>query len=54
MEIYPNFRNNPLKMISFFGDSYTCKHIFSQIKIVKSKTRSRLTDIHLENSLRIA
>ncbi|CAI6351667.1 unnamed protein product [Macrosiphum euphorbiae] len=53
-ETYPNLRNNALRMMSLFGSTYTCEHIFSRMKIVKSKTRARLTDIHLENSLRIA
>jgi len=53
-ETYPNLRNNELKMMSLFGSTYTCEHIFSRMKIDKSKTRARLTDIHLENSLRIA
>lgn len=53
MEIYPNFRNNALRMMSLFSSTYTCEHIFSRMKIVKSKTRARLTDIHLENSLKI-
>uniref|UniRef100_A0A2S2NPE9 SCAN domain-containing protein 3 n=1 Tax=Schizaphis graminum TaxID=13262 RepID=A0A2S2NPE9_SCHGA len=40
--------------MSLFGSTYTCEHIFSRMKIVKSKTRARLTDSHLESSLRIA
>jgi 17beta-estradiol 17-dehydrogenase/3beta-hydroxysteroid 3-dehydrogenase/mitotic-spindle organizing protein 1 len=53
-ETYPNLRNNALRMLSLFGNTYTCEHIFLRMKIVKSKTRARLTDIHLKNSLRIA
>ncbi|XP_060881678.1 general transcription factor II-I repeat domain-containing protein 2B-like [Metopolophium dirhodum] len=51
---YPNLRNNALRMMSLFGSTYTCEHIFSRMKIVKSKNRARLTDSHLESSLRIA
>ncbi|CAI6345817.1 unnamed protein product [Macrosiphum euphorbiae] len=53
-ETYPNLRNNALRMMSLFGSTYTCEHIFSRMKIVKSKNRVRLTDSHLESSLRIA
>jgi len=54
LETYPNLQNNALKMMSLFGSTYTCEHIFSRIKIIKPKTRTQLTDIHLKNSLRIA
>jgi len=37
-ETYPNLRNNALRMMSLFGSTYTCEHIFSRMKIVKSKT----------------
>ncbi|CAI6366273.1 unnamed protein product [Macrosiphum euphorbiae] len=53
-ETYPNLRNNALRMMSLFGSTYTCEHIFSRMKIVKSKNRVRLTHSHLESSLRIA
>lgn len=39
--------------MSFFGSTYTCEHIFLRMNFVKSKTRALLTDIYLENSLRI-
>ncbi|CAI6373752.1 unnamed protein product [Macrosiphum euphorbiae] len=53
-ETYRNLRNNALRMMSLFGSTYNCEHIFSRMKIVKSKNRVRLTDSHLESSLRIA
>ena len=34
-----------------FGSTYTCEQAFSSMKIIKSKTRSRLTDSNLKNSL---
>jgi len=40
--------------MSLFDSTYICKHIFSQMKIVKSKNRAQLTNIHLENLLKIA
>jgi hypothetical protein len=45
-ETYPNLQNNTLRMMSLFGSTYTCQHIFSRMKIVKSKTRVRFTDVH--------
>lgn len=53
-ETYTNLWNNALKMMFLFGSTYTCEHIFLQMKIVKSKNRARFTDIHLENLFRIA
>lgn len=38
-------------MIFLFDNTNIHEHIFSQIKIVKSKARTRLTETHLENSL---
>lgn len=38
MQSYPNLRNNALKTMSLFGSTYTYEHIFSRMKIVKSKT----------------
>lgn len=40
--------------MSLFGSTYIGEQIFSQMNIVKSKTKAQLTGIHLENSLRIA
>jgi hypothetical protein len=41
-------------MISLFGITYLCEQMFSRVKNVKSKTRTRITKTHLENSPRIA
>lgn len=51
---FPKIRDHALKMTSLFGTSYLCEQLFSRMKNVKSKTRTRITDVHLENSLRIA
>lgn len=51
---FPKLRNHALKMTSLFGTTYLCEQLFSRMKCVKSKTRARITDGHLENSLRIA
>lgn len=37
-------------MTSLSGTIYTWKHMFSRMKIVKWKTRTRLTDTPLENT----
>jgi hypothetical protein len=41
-------------MSSVFGSNYRCEQLFSLIKNVKSKTRTRLTDQHLQGCMRIA
>uniref|UniRef100_A0A8D8YPU5 General transcription factor II-I repeat domain-containing protein 2A n=1 Tax=Cacopsylla melanoneura TaxID=428564 RepID=A0A8D8YPU5_9HEMI len=53
-EKYPLLRKNALRISSLFGSTYICEQLFSQMKITKSKIRTRLSDGHLENSLRIA
>ena len=40
--------------MSLFGSTYICEPLFTKMKHTKSKTRSRLTDCYLENSLRVA
>uniref|UniRef100_A0A0L8IC94 DUF4371 domain-containing protein n=1 Tax=Octopus bimaculoides TaxID=37653 RepID=A0A0L8IC94_OCTBM len=39
---------------TMFGKTYKYEQLFSRIKIIKSKTRSRFIDIHLEDKLRVA
>ena len=41
-------------MACLFGSTYICEQLFSQMKLVKSKSRTVLTDRHLEDTLRIA
>ncbi len=43
-----------LKVNAYFGSTYLCEMAFSQMKIIKSKYRSRLTDRHLTDCLRLA
>jgi len=40
--------------VSLFGITCLCEQTFSRMKNVKPKTRARITNTHLENSLRIA
>lgn len=51
---FPEIRKHAQKMMSLFGSTYVCEQLFSRMKNVKSKTRSRVTDAHLEGSLRVA
>ena len=43
-----------LRVSAYFGSTYLCEMAFSQMKIIKSKYRSRLTDRHLTDCLRLA
>ena len=40
--------------ILLFGSTYTCEQLFSRMKHIKSKIRTKISDELLENSLRIA
>lgn len=51
---YATIYNHALRMISLFGNTYTCEQLFSRMKYIKSQQRTRITDDHLENCLRIA
>lgn len=51
---YPSLHNQAVFMTSLFGSTYICEQLFSRMKYTKSKTRSKISDEHLENSLRIA
>jgi hypothetical protein len=39
--------------MSLFGITRVCEQLFSLMKNVKSKVRTRLTEVHLEDSLQI-
>lgn len=51
---FPNIRMHALKMMSLFGSTYLCEQLFSRMNFVKNKSRSRLTDAHLQNSLKVS
>ena len=53
-EEYPNVISFAQKMISLFGSTYLCEQLFCRMKYTKSSHRSRITDEHLENCLRMA
>ncbi|XP_056466863.1 uncharacterized protein LOC130405723 [Gadus chalcogrammus] len=50
----PALRQHANRMVSVFGSTYICEKTFSTMAINKSKLRSRLTDGHLHDVLRIA
>ncbi|KAF0710970.1 SCAN domain-containing protein 3-like [Aphis craccivora] len=53
-EEFPNLRQCAKSVYSCFGSTYLCESAFSYLLQTKSKARSRLTDMHSEDSLRLA
>ncbi|XP_063820200.1 general transcription factor II-I repeat domain-containing protein 2-like [Pseudophryne corroboree] len=53
-DTFPYLWQHALKMCALLGSTYLCEQFFSRMKNAKSKTRTQLTDQHLENTLRIA
>ena len=53
-EAFPSIIDFARKKMSLFGSTYICEQLFTKMKYAKSKTKSRLTDNHLENNLRVA
>lgn len=51
---YPQLYNHGLRMASLFGSTYLCEQFFSKMKYTKSKYRTRLTDKHLTQELRLS
>ena len=51
---YPLLHNHALFMSSLFGSTYIWEQLLSKMKPIKSKIRTKISDEHLENSLRIA
>ena len=45
---------NMQRSLEFFLGVYVCKQLFSKMKNVKSKLRTRLKDNHLDSVLRLA
>ena len=40
-------------MAALFGSTYMCEQLFSKINFAKCKTRTQLSDAHLEGTLRL-
>lgn len=53
-EQYPNLSNLSKRYASLFGSTYQCEKLFSDMKYLKNKHRSNITDQHLNDSLIIA
>lgn len=50
---YPKSKNEIFKLYSMFGSTYICESSFSTLKLIKDKNRNRLTDVHVEDLVRI-
>ena len=51
---FPTLRRYALRYASAFGTTFCCEQFFSKLTIAKSKFRSKLTDVNLQNQLRVA
>ncbi|XP_069582815.1 general transcription factor II-I repeat domain-containing protein 2-like [Ranitomeya imitator] len=51
---YPLLKSVSKRLHACFGSTYLCESGFSALKILKSKYRSRLTDEHLDDCMRMA
>ena len=51
--VYPNLKACALKLHSYCVSTYLCESLFSNMNYIKFKFRTRLTDSHLDNCLRI-
>ncbi|KAG2457319.1 PSMG1 protein, partial [Polypterus senegalus] len=50
---YKNLHQAALKMSALFGSTYLCDSAISDMNVMKSKFRTRLTDEHLNDSIRV-
>src|SRR5258705_8603557 len=50
---YPNLKRFAKRYICRFGTTYVCEQTFSSMNLIKNKHRTRLTDQHLGNLLRL-
>ncbi|ETE64107.1 hypothetical protein L345_10125, partial [Ophiophagus hannah] len=51
---FPLLRKTAAKIKSYFGSTYQCESVFSTRRFIKSKNRTRMTDKHLDDCLRVA
>lgn len=54
LDKYMNCKTLVIKLATMFGSTYICETSFSKMTFLKNKYCSRLTDDHLENTLRIS
>ncbi|CAB4062794.1 unnamed protein product [Lepeophtheirus salmonis] len=50
---YKNIHQAALVIYVLFGSTYLCEVAFSDMNVIKSKFRTRLTDKHLNDSIRL-
>jgi len=50
---FPRLLAAAARIIAMFGSTYVCEQFFSSMKVNKSVLRSRLTDEHLQATLRL-
>ena len=50
---YPHLRHHAQKMLFCFRTTYCCESTFSYMTQIKTKLRTQLTDVHLEDQLRL-
>ncbi|CAI5682820.1 unnamed protein product [Oreochromis niloticus] len=53
-EKYSGVCTAAMKVASLFGSTYLCESAFSDMNFIKNKHRTRLSDAHLQDSLRVA
>ena len=53
-ERFPRLLSATARIIAMFKSTYVCEQFFSSMKANKSTIRSRLTDEHLQATLRVA
>lgn len=53
-EQFPALIKHAKIIASLFGSTYVCEQLFSKMNFVKCKTRTQLTDGHLDDALRLA
>lgn len=53
-EKYSSLCTAAMKVASLFGSTYLCESAFSDMNFIKNQHRTRLTDAHLQDSLRLA
>ena len=53
-EKYPNIKRCAFYILSCFGSTYLCKSVFSDMRIIKSRYKSAMTDQHVLACLRLA
>ena len=52
-ERFPGLYSATAKIIAMFGSTYVCEQFFPSMKFIKFALRSRVTDEHLQATLRL-